>query len=148
MLQIHQNSESEQVAGHAAIEAFGKVIGQDLVASASGVIASVTGTITSGTVGIATQGASLKPYSNIVVTAQDKPKSVSSLTFTLEQVTWVNNAFQVFLIGYVTSTPGNPAYAYFPLPEPKANSTLRVVVSAAHAYPEGADNFTLNISGY
>lgn len=148
MLQVEHNHETDQLTNGPELEAFGKVIGQDLTAAASGVVSNATGTVTSGTVGVVDDGPSLKPYSSVYVVATDKPKSVSAVTFTLEQVVWVNNAFQVFLIGYITSTPGNPAYAYFPLPQPKTNSTYRAVVSAAHAYPTGVDNFNLTVTGF
>lgn len=148
MLQIELNHETDQLTNGADLEAFGHVIGQNLTSAASGVISNATGTVTSGAVGVVDDGPSLKPYSSIYVVAKDKPGSVSAITFTLEQIVWVNNAFQVFLIGYITSTPGNPAYAYFPLPQPKTNSTFRAIVSAAHAYPTGADNFNLTVTGF
>src|SRR5690242_17714146 len=99
MLQVELHHETDQCVNAPELEAFGKVIGQDLTAAASGIIANATGTVTSGTVGVVDDGPSLKPYSSIYVVATDKPKSVSAITFTLEQVVWVNNAFQVFLIG-------------------------------------------------
>lgn len=148
MLQVELTTTMDQCTSGPELEAFGKVIGEDLTAAASGVVSNATGTVTSGTVGIVDDGPSLKPYSTVYVVATNKPKSVSAVTFTLEQIVWVNDAYQVYSIGTITSTPGHSAYAYFPLPRPKMASTYRAIVNAAPAYPTGVDNFNLTVTGF
>lgn len=106
----------------------------------------VTGSIPAGSSAPVAQGIQLNGYKHLAITAKNKAGSVSSLTFTFQEVNQGIGGSVTVTLALVRVSVGTTGYAYVATALAGLNAILNVRVSADVG--SGEDNYRLTITGY
>ena len=123
-----------------------RVEGTSVVNSAT--IVNTQGSIATGASAPIEQGASLNGYRHLAITAKNKAGSLSTLTFTFQEINSGIGGSNTVTLATVRVTPGTSGYSYVSTALAGLSDTLTVTASAAPAQPAGEDNFVVTVTGY
>ncbi|HET8846003.1 MAG TPA: hypothetical protein VFN35_31355 [Ktedonobacteraceae bacterium] len=110
------------------------------------IIVDATGTITAGTSGTVSSGASMNCVKTIAVTAKNKPGSVSAVTFVFTQVNCGVTGCVNVPLGSIRVAPGNTGFANFSASPAGLSSTLTVTANADSG--SGVDNYRVTVQAF
>ena len=111
-------------------------------------IVNTQGSIATGASAPIEQGASLNGYRHLAITAKNKAGSLSTLTFTFQEINSGIGGSNTVTLATLRVTVGTTGYSYVSTALAGLSDSLTIIASADPAQPAGEDNFVVTVIGY